>query len=293
MADINYFDNLPSLSKEESFDILSRPVNKLRYRSDYYKAVSNLLKYPCIETEDILINLLKFKSSKQYIYIAKRKAIEVLSLLGCKRAIPIIGDFLYSDDPYLIENSVLALQKLKCNKIKYHNLVSSLLDKPKQNRRILIQYLGNMNVYNQIPKIKSLILKKNLNKGIYGAGIAALCKLTKDKSFSENLEVLLKSCNQNDRQSAIQDVIDAEAIELLPKVIKMPVSPFFKLNAINKLWDFNQDNESQYILENGSKVFHQKFGYGRILFIEGDKAEVEFKKSSKKMVFIKFLQAID
>ncbi len=58
-------------------------------------------------------------------------------------------------------------------------------------------------------------------------------------------------------------------------------------------WDFNQDNESQYILENGSKVFHQKFGYGRILFIEGDKAEVDFKKSSTKMVFVKFLQAID
>ena len=40
----------------------------------------------------------------------------------------------------------------------------------------------------------------------------------------------------------------------------------------------------------GVKVFHQKFGYGKILFIEGDKAEVIFSKSSQKQVFVKYLQ---
>ncbi|PPR45372.1 MAG: ATP-dependent DNA helicase PcrA [Alphaproteobacteria bacterium MarineAlpha5_Bin6] len=57
-------------------------------------------------------------------------------------------------------------------------------------------------------------------------------------------------------------------------------------------WDLNQDYEMQSGFEEGSRVFHQKFGYGKILFLEGDKAEVEFKKSSKKMIFIKYLQII-
>ena len=40
----------------------------------------------------------------------------------------------------------------------------------------------------------------------------------------------------------------------------------------------------------GAKVFHQKFGYGKILYIDGDMAKVKFDKSSQKQVFIKYLQ---
>ena len=40
----------------------------------------------------------------------------------------------------------------------------------------------------------------------------------------------------------------------------------------------------------GSRVFHQKFGYGKIIFIDGDKAEVDFEKSSQRKIFLKYLQ---
>ena len=40
----------------------------------------------------------------------------------------------------------------------------------------------------------------------------------------------------------------------------------------------------------GTRVFHQKFGYGKILSVEGNMAEVKFDKSSQKQVFIKYLQ---
>ena len=40
----------------------------------------------------------------------------------------------------------------------------------------------------------------------------------------------------------------------------------------------------------GTRVFHQKFGYGKIVYIEGNMAEVKFDKSSQKQVFIKYLQ---
>ena len=55
-------------------------------------------------------------------------------------------------------------------------------------------------------------------------------------------------------------------------------------------WDFNQDVLDEENFKKGTKVFHQKFGYGKILFIDGDKAEVDFDKSSQKKVFLKFLQ---
>ncbi len=55
-------------------------------------------------------------------------------------------------------------------------------------------------------------------------------------------------------------------------------------------WDFNQDISNEENMRKGDRVFHQKFGYGKILFIEGDKAKVDFEKSSQKQVFVKYLQ---
>ena len=55
-------------------------------------------------------------------------------------------------------------------------------------------------------------------------------------------------------------------------------------------WDINQDLSYENNLKQGSRVFHKKFGYGKVLTIENDSAEVQFEKSSNRKVFIKFLQ---
>ena len=39
----------------------------------------------------------------------------------------------------------------------------------------------------------------------------------------------------------------------------------------------------------GERVFHQKFGYGSITGIEGDKLEVDFEKAGPKKVVAKFV----
>ena len=56
-------------------------------------------------------------------------------------------------------------------------------------------------------------------------------------------------------------------------------------------WEFNQDNStgSESSID-GARVFHQKFGYGYIVNLDGDKAEVNFDKSTNKQIFIKYLQ---
>ena len=41
----------------------------------------------------------------------------------------------------------------------------------------------------------------------------------------------------------------------------------------------------------GDRVFHQKFGYGEVMEIEGDKLDIEFDKAGSKKVVAKFIMS--
>ena len=43
----------------------------------------------------------------------------------------------------------------------------------------------------------------------------------------------------------------------------------------------------------GQRVFHQKFGYGAVVGIEGDKLEIAFEKAGTKKVVSRFISASD
>ncbi|MGR3342223.1 MAG: ATP-dependent helicase [Paracoccaceae bacterium] len=43
----------------------------------------------------------------------------------------------------------------------------------------------------------------------------------------------------------------------------------------------------------GDRIFHQKFGYGYVMGIEGDKLDIEFEKAGSKNVIAKFVMAAD
>jgi DNA helicase-2/ATP-dependent DNA helicase PcrA len=49
------------------------------------------------------------------------------------------------------------------------------------------------------------------------------------------------------------------------------------------------DAEATSAFTEGDRVFHQKFGYGAVAAIEGDKLEVAFDKAGAKKVVAKFL----
>ncbi|MDP6709263.1 MAG: hypothetical protein QF893_23235, partial [Alphaproteobacteria bacterium] len=42
--------------------------------------------------------------------------------------------------------------------------------------------------------------------------------------------------------------------------------------------------------ERGTRIFHQKFGYGRIKAIEGNKLEIDFEKAGTKKVIDSFVE---
>ncbi len=57
-------------------------------------------------------------------------------------------------------------------------------------------------------------------------------------------------------------------------------------------WDINQEYFEDNNISNVEKVYHQKFGYGKIIEIEGDKALVNFKDFQSKKVYLKYLKVI-
>ena len=58
-------------------------------------------------------------------------------------------------------------------------------------------------------------------------------------------------------------------------------------------WDFNQDFEFEVNISKGKQVYHQKFGNGKIIKLDGDKALIDFENFSSKKVYLKFLKIID
>ena len=57
-------------------------------------------------------------------------------------------------------------------------------------------------------------------------------------------------------------------------------------------WDMNQDYETIEV-NVGEKVYHKKFGYGKILKLDLDKALVDFENFSSKKIYLKYLKFID
>ena len=232
----NPFNNLPKINKRDAINILRKPISEIKLLADYYKAVCHLMNFPCKESEIVLLDFIKYECEKLEYKIAQRKAIEVLAIFDCKKAIPIIADFLENEDSYLVETVVWSLGKLKCTDIDIINNICSMLYKQFNNKRVVIQTLTNLGVRKELDKIRSLSRDNKSSNGVKGASLAALIKLAGEEDKLIDLKDLLRLSNQNDRHCAVLDIINAGHLSILPYLIKAPVSPSFKLKAIDSLW---------------------------------------------------------
>ena len=232
------FNNLPKINKRDAINILRKPISEVKILADYYKAVFHLANFPCEESEIILLDFIKYDYEQLEYKIAKRKAIEVLAIFDCKKAIPTIADFLLKDnnDAYLVETAIWSLGKLKCNDIDIINNICSILYRQFNNKRVVIQTLTNLGIRKEIDKIRSLSKDKQSSNGVKGASFAALIKLAGEEDKLSYLKGFLRLSNQNDRHCAVQDIINAGHLSALPVLIRAPISPSFKLKAIDSLW---------------------------------------------------------
>tara|TARA_Y100001968_G_scaffold43037_1_gene33067 strand:+ start:457 stop:1764 length:1308 start_codon:yes stop_codon:yes gene_type:complete len=233
----NPFNNLPKINKKEALSILREPISEVKLSADYYKAVFHLGDFPCEETEEVLLEFIKSKCEQLEFRIAKRKAIEILSIFDCQKAIPIIAEFLNSDDPYLLETVIWSLGKLNCNDTDIINQICKILYKQFNNKRVVIQTLTNLGVKKEIDKIRLLSKDKKSSNGVKSACFAALIKLVGEEDKLCQLKDYLRLSNQNDRHCAVQDIISAGHLSMIPSLIKAPISPSFKIKAIDSLWN--------------------------------------------------------
>ncbi len=236
----NPFDNLPKINKNDAINILRKGItevkSEVKLSSDYYKAVFHLTNFPCEASETVLLDFIKFDCEKLEFKIAQRKAIEVLAIFDCKKAIPTIAGFLQSDDPYLVEIAIWSLGKLKCSDVNIINQICSALYQNFLNKRVVIQTLTNLGVKKEIDKIRLLLKDKQSSNGVKGAALAALIKLAGEEDKLSDLKEFLTLSNQNDRHCAVQDIIHAGHVSVIPFLIKAPISPSFKIQAIDSLW---------------------------------------------------------
>ena len=229
------FDNIhPGLSQEEAIRLLTAPIDELESQSDPYMAAAHLINFPGDDTESALLTLVQGTDQSQPRRLARRKAVEVLGRLGCVDATTAIGDCLNSDDPYLVENAAFALQLLKCRIPEIHARMIQLLPDPSQNQRVLIQSLAALDVQDARPVIQQL--QDAEQSGVRGAAISAGVRLGGPRDRLSALEPLMLRPNQMDRQTAIQDAINAGGRELLPQILRAPVSPVFRMRAVRALW---------------------------------------------------------
>lgn len=231
----NRFTNIHlGLSQEEAIRILSAPLDQLDSNSDYYMAAAHLQNFPGGESEAALLKLLASNDDSQSTRLAQRKAVEVLAILGCQEAIPLLAKCLLSNDSYLVENAAWALKELNCKDQDVINTLAKLLDVPGQNQRVIIQALTGLGAIGSVEGIKLHLFSSN--PGVKGAALAGLYILLKQDFGLEMLKEHLMLPNQMDRQAAIQDIIDANAYMLLPDVLLAPVSPVFRMRAVRLLW---------------------------------------------------------
>ena len=231
---VEAFNNIhPELTCSNAYQILKTPIDQLESKSDLYTAAAHLINFPGNQTEQILLDLLVQSSSEQAVRIAKRKAVEVLARLGATQSVSVIGQCLESDDIYLVENSVWALQQLKCCDPVIIRRMISLLEDKTQNLRVLIQCLASLRVQESIESIR--LLQDSESLGVRGAAISAIAQFTNNKSDLDKIAEHLTLPNQMDRQSAVQDLIDSNASDFLPEIVAAPVSPAFRMRACRQI----------------------------------------------------------
>ncbi|WP_286187816.1 HEAT repeat domain-containing protein [Synechococcus sp. A15-28] len=218
-----------------AIEILATDFQDLESDSDYYMAVSHLVNFPGQFANEALLNFLGRVSTESAVLLAQRKAVEVLARLGVTQAQAKIASFLDSSDIYMVENAAWALAQIGCQDQAVHQRLIRLLHDSTQNQRVLIQSLSKLSVFAALPTITSLM--DHEKSSVRGAAIAATIHLSGDRTRLADLADHLYVANQMDRQSAVQDVIDAGGIELMSSLLQAPISPAFRMRAVRALVD--------------------------------------------------------
>ena len=100
-----------------------------------------------------------------------------------------------------------------------------------------------------------------------------------------------QNIDQDSEQFALRDTASQVDIYNSPGWKRMKDQSILAIKP--RVSKFSTPNISTQVLEFGERVFHQKFGYGNVISIDGDTVEVTFEKSGDKKVKSNYLLSKD
>ncbi len=227
------FFNIFGLSETEAIAILKAPPEETKDDTDRYIAASQLAYFPTVASISALIETVENNDPQMYNRIARRKAIESLGRLKAENALSILRNCLQDEDCYTVENAVWAIGEIGTEDEDILAEIASLLTKPGQVYRIIIQVLAKLDYKRALEKIRPFT--KSDTPSVVSAAIAAVCRLSEDYSQIDRVVDFLRHPNINARRGCIQDLIDAKYYPAIADISRSPVSVVFRLRGIKML----------------------------------------------------------
>ncbi len=221
------------LTEDQAISLLEADPEQLEEPEDRYIAASQLAKHPSERTINTLIATIQAPSLDLHTRIVRRKAVESLGYLQAFVALPTLHDCLQDEDCYTVDNAVWSIGEIGTQDVAILTDIVLLLDRPRQNHRLIIQTLAKLGYQPATEEIRSFIDAED--EATASAAISAMYQLTGDGSHMEKIIELLQHSSVNVRRSCIQDLIDAEQYSALPKIARSPVSIAFRLRGVRLL----------------------------------------------------------
>ncbi|MBW4698894.1 MAG: HEAT repeat domain-containing protein [Aphanocapsa lilacina HA4352-LM1] len=232
----NRFLNIfPGLSEERAIELLYTPMDQLEDASERYIAAAHLVNFPSARAIDALLAAVENGDSPLDNRIVRRKAVETLGRLKVERSLPVICACLQDEDHYLVENAAWAIGEIGCNDPEILEELTALLAKPRQSYRTIIQTLAKLGYTPATGRIAAF--EQSPEPPIASAAITAVGRLSGERAGLERLLPFLQHPNVNARRGVIQDLMDSEYCEAIPRIAACPVSAVFRLRGIRHLAD--------------------------------------------------------
>ena len=227
------FAKLFDLTEEQAIAVLDTPPDQVSENDSRYIAASHLVNFPTEQSIQALIRAVKQTDPALQNRIVRRKALETLGRLQADVALPVMRPCLADTDKFMVENAVWAIGEIGTQDPDLLHEMTQLLAKPEQTYRVIIHTLAKLNYQPAVQSIRTFV--DHPEPPVASAAIAAVCRLTGDRTQMSQVVALLQHANVMARRLAIQDLIDTRYYDAIPAIAQCPVSLAFRLRGIRLL----------------------------------------------------------
>ncbi|NEP01336.1 MAG: HEAT repeat domain-containing protein [Symploca sp. SIO2E9] len=233
--DTTFLNLFPGLTEDKAIEILETPLEQLKDKYHRYIAAAHLVNFPTERSIKALIEVLQESNPARENRQAQRKAIESLGRLKVVKALEVIRPFLADKDCYTVENTVWAIGEIGTQNQGILEEIAQLLEKEGQIHRVMIQTLAKLNYKPALSRIAKFT--ESDDSAIACAAIAAVCKLSGDRTQLDRVVTFLKEQNIHARRGVIQDLMDLKHYQAIPQIATAPVSQSMRLRGMRFLAD--------------------------------------------------------